>query len=360
MAEPKLTTTNLTKRFESNTAVSDLDFEVKKGEFFSILGPSGCGKTTTLRLIAGFETPTSGAITMDGENLVTHSPHDRDIGMVFQNFALFPNKTVGENVAFGLKMQGMTKSERRTQASEYLDLVDMGGFEDRDPSNLSGGQQQRVALARALVIEPSVLLLDEPLSSLDLKLRKNMRFELKKIQNELETTFIYVTHDQEEAMSMSDRIMLLNEGKRAQVGSPRELYDNPSNTFAANFIGDTNLFGGAVVHSEGNVLDVELEVLDTILTDVPNAIDATEGDFVTVSLRPEDIRLSENGTDSEVIGEITASTFIGKSNRYQIDVNGRELIIEAGNEIGHFNPGDAVSLSFDVEELALLRGEDEF
>ncbi|USZ73691.1 ABC transporter ATP-binding protein [Natronosalvus halobius] len=346
------------KTFGTEVAVDDVSFEVERGEFFSFLGPSGCGKTTTLRMIAGFEEPTSGSIDINNESQIGRLPHERDVSMVFQNFALFPNKTVGENVAFGLKMEGVSKAKRRERATEYLELVDMGGFEDRKPANLSGGQQQRVALARALITEPSILLLDEPLSSLDLKLRKNMRFELKRIQEELNTTFIYVTHDQEEALSMSDRIMLLNDGQRVQVGSPSELYGEPVNEFAADFIGDTNFFDGRVARTHNGSVDVSIDKLDVTLSNMSNSINAEEGDRVVLSLRPENIELKNGDAPDSIRGEVSAVTFYGKLSRFLVDAGGQEVLVEvAGKENRlRFTEGDTISLHFNTDDATLVEG----
>jgi spermidine/putrescine transport system ATP-binding protein len=356
MTDPILSVKSLSKRYGDTVAVDDVSFDVENGEFFSFLGPSGCGKTTTLRMIAGFEKPTSGCIKMDGEDLTRVPPHKRDVSMVFQKYALFPNKTVGENVGFGLKMDRVPKDKRREQVAEYLELVDMAGFEDRDPTSLSGGQQQRVALARALITEPSILLLDEPLSSLDLKLRKNMRFELKRIQNELNTTFIYVTHDQDEALSMSDRILLLNDGQQAQIGSPQELYSRPVSQFAADFIGDTNIFHGRVAGTNGNVVDVEVDGLATTLTDVRNSTNAGEGDRVAVSIRPENIVLSDANMGGDVEGRIDSVTFYGNSTRLLVNINGEEVLVEIGGgaETVSLDQNESVYLGLDPEQAALL------
>lgn len=224
MTDEIITLDGISKLYGDVEAVSNITFDVKKGEFISLLGPSGCGKTTTLRMIAGFDNPTSGEIHIDGKSMENTPPYHRDVGMVFQGYALFPHMTVGENVGYGLKMEGVPESKRQEQVADILELVDLSGFEDRSPTELSGGQQQRVALSRALVTEPSVLLLDEPLANLDLKLRKHMRFELKKIQNEIGITTVYVTHDQEEALSLSDRILVMNEGGAEQLGSPKDIY----------------------------------------------------------------------------------------------------------------------------------------
>src|SRR6267154_2549799 len=233
------------KSFDGKTRVVDrIDLAVAPGEFFALLGPSGCGKTTTLRMIAGFETPDHGRITVGGKDVTHMAVHRRDMGMIFQSYALFPHRTVAENVAFGLRMRGLDKSEIKTRVTQSLRQVALAGFEDRRPAQLSGGQQQRVALARAIVIRPRVLLCDEPLAALDRKLRQSMQFELKSLQQQLGVTTIFVTHDQEEAMTISDRIAVMNAGRIEQIGTPREIYDRPTTRFVSDFIGDINLFEG--------------------------------------------------------------------------------------------------------------------
>jgi spermidine/putrescine transport system ATP-binding protein len=357
MSDTILSVNNLVKRYGDETAVDDVSFEVTNGEFFSFLGPSGCGKTTTLRMIAGFEEPTSGTIEMNGRDLTGVGPHERDVSMVFQNFALFPNKSVGDNVGFGLKMEGIPKGERSERVAEYLELVNMSGFEDRDPTNLSGGQQQRVALARALITEPAVLLLDEPLSSLDLKLRKNMRFELKRIQEELNTTFVYVTHDQDEALSMSDRIMLLNDGHREQIGVPADLYNHPASQFSADFIGDTNFFDCRVAGSDGNSIDVELEEVSFTLSGVPDTIDAVDGETAVVSLRPEHISLVSDSSREGLQGRVKQVTFYGNATRLLVTVDGKEILVEIGGSRGtraDIGEQEEVTLQMNPEYAKLL------
>jgi ABC-type Fe3+/spermidine/putrescine transport system ATPase subunit len=237
---PDVELVGVTKRFGTVAAVDALDLEVRPGEFLSLLGPSGCGKTTTLRLIAGFERPDEGEIRIGGRDVSALPPYKREVNTVFQSYALFPHLTVGENVAYGLKQRGLARRERRARASEMLELVRLSGFEARKPRQLSGGQQQRVALARALVMQPRVLLLDEPLGALDLKVRRELQIELKRIQEEIGITFVYVTHDQEEALAMSDRVAVMNAGRIEQLGAPREIYDRPATRFVADFIGETN------------------------------------------------------------------------------------------------------------------------
>ena len=240
----------VTKRFDDVTAVDDVSLEIPRGSFFALLGPSGCGKTTTLQMIAGFVEPTSGAIHLEGRDLLAVKPAKRGLGIVFQSYALFPHMTVAENVGFGLEMQGVAAAERSKRVGETLDLVGLGAFAGRFPRQLSGGQQQRVALARALVIRPQILLLDEPLSNLDAKLREEMQIELRQIQRTVGTTTILVTHDQAEAMALSDRLVVMNHGRAEQIGAPHEAYERPATPFVASFLGRTNLVGGATVRPE--------------------------------------------------------------------------------------------------------------
>jgi ABC-type Fe3+/spermidine/putrescine transport system ATPase subunit len=245
---------SVTKRFGATVAVDGIELEIRRGEFVSLLGPSGCGKTTTLRLIAGFEQPDAGQIRIGDEDVAGRPPYRRDVNTVFQSYALFPHLSVLDNVAYGLRHRGMAKPERERRASEMLELVRLSGVERRRPSELSGGQQQRVALARALVMSPKVLLLDEPLGALDLSVRKQLQIELKRIQSEVGVTFVYVTHDQDEALAMSDRVAVMNEGRIEQVGTPGEIYDRPGSEFVASFIGDTNL-----IDREGKTTAVRAE-----------------------------------------------------------------------------------------------------
>jgi spermidine/putrescine transport system ATP-binding protein len=279
----------LTKRF-SEIAVDNIDLTVASGEFFSLLGPSGCGKTTTLRLIAGFEQPTSGRILLDGADVSDVPPHRRKVNTVFQSYALFPFLDVRDNVAFGLRHQGVSKAELRRRVDQALDLVRMASFAKRRPGQLSGGQQQRVALARALVLNPAVLLLDEPLGALDAKLRRSLKVELKALQERVGITFLYVTHDQEEALTMSDRLAVMNAGKIVQIGTPREVYEDPADTYVADFLGAANLMEVEVVSAGA------LRVGDFALTS--NRCEATTGTAHAV-IRPERVRIEEHGSAGE-------------------------------------------------------------
>ena len=242
---------HVNKIYGTNHVVKDMNLHVKAGEFLTLLGSSGCGKTTTLRMIAGFEIPSSGSIRVEGESIEAKQPFERDVNTVFQTYALFPHKTIFENIAYGLRMKKVPKAEIRERVEEMLSMVQLEGFDDRYPSQLSGGQKQRVAIARALINRPKVLLLDEPLGALDLKLRKQMQLELKRLQKKLNITFIYVTHDQEEALTMSDRIAVMHDGIIDQVATPAEIYEHPATKFVATFIGETNIFEGCIVEIAG-------------------------------------------------------------------------------------------------------------
>jgi len=336
----------LRKEYGDVTAVDGIDFDIRRGEFFSLVGPSGCGKTTTLRMISGFERPTDGVVMLDDKDSVAIPPNERDTNLVFQHLSLFPHMTVGENVEYGLKKSGVDAETRREKAEEYLELVDLDGYYDRKPNELSGGQQQRVALARALVNEPNVLLFDEPLSSLDRKLRKQMQVELREIHEKVDGSFFYVTHDQEVAMTLSDRMAVLNEGQVEQVGPPEKIYQEPASPFVADFIGDTNLVdatvnGGTVTVGENFTFP---------------ATDAETGD-VTVSIRPEDIQMA-NGNDASFEGEVVERYFQGDQTQYVVEpadadvanitvvVQGRESPIERG-ETGAFHVPDDVPVVFD-------------
>src|SRR6185503_7424745 len=273
----------LTKAFGEHVAVAGIDVDMPAGEFFTLLGPSGCGKTTTLRMIAGFEQPTSGRILLDGTDVASVPPHKRDVNTVFQSYALFPHVDVAKNVAFGLKYKKLDKKERDKRVAEALELVNLTEFAQRKPDQLSGGQQQRVALARALVLQPRVLLLDEPLGALDAKLRKSLQVELKALQAELGITFVFVTHDQEEALTMSDRIAVMNKGRVEQAASPRAIYEEPTTVFVAEFLGVSNLLAAEAVGREGGACAVRIG--DRVFRCAQGALDAT-GD-VKVMIRPE-------------------------------------------------------------------------
>jgi spermidine/putrescine transport system ATP-binding protein len=362
MSSPVVQVENLTKEYGSVVAVDDVSFQIEDGEFFSLLGPSGCGKTTTLRSIAGFEKPTAGTIHIQDEVVNDIPPYHRDVGMVFQNYALFPHKTVGENVGFGLKMDGISTAERRSKVADILSLVDLDGFQDRAPGELSGGQQQRVALARALVIEPNVLLLDEPLSNLDLKLRSQMQFELKRIQEEVGITTVYVTHDQEEAMTMSDKILVMNGGQSEQLDTPKSIYNNPSNTFVADFIGESNFLGVEVIShtdeqarvtlkSDGNK---EISLYESEL----RVADVGVGQTAVLSLRPENLSLASRETNSDryLSGSISSKTFQGKRTTFIVNVGDEQVRVELPGKRGQtgFEEGERVAINWDEGDCLLL------
>lgn len=336
------------KIYGSNHVVKDLDLTVYEGEFLTLLGSSGCGKTTTLRMVAGFEEPTSGSIKVEGEDIQNKEPFERNVNTVFQSYALFPHMTVYDNVAYGLKMKKVKKSEIKDRVMHMLDLVQLGGFEKRYPSQLSGGQKQRVAIARALINRPKVLLLDEPLGALDLKLRKQMQLELKRLQRKLNITFIYVTHDQEEALTMSDRICIMNEGVLQQVGTPYEIYELPKTKFVATFIGETNLFEGSVAEKDGDNMRIVVEPGDFNVA----STDFNQGDMIAASIRPERMLYSETPVEGfNLVGTVKEQIYVGSVLKTIVVLsNGNEIKIErlAGQELPtggrvylHWNNGDA-------------------
>src|ERR671931_2792477 len=308
-------------------AVEQVDLSIAEGEFFSLLGPSGCGKTTTLRMIAGFEEPTGGRILLHGRDVVGVPPCRRDVNMVFQNYALFPHMDVFDNVAFGLRRKKVPGGEIKRRVGEMLALVELGGREHRRPTQLSGGQQQRVALARALVNHPRALLLDEPLGALDLKLRQAMQLELKRIQREVGITFVYVTHDQGEALTMSDRLAVMNQGRIEQLGAKRELYEHPATKFVAGFIGTSNIFTGRVGREVGELCVFELCPVERVL--LPAGPVAREGAEVDIAVRPEKISLLDKVAAaavpdglSRVRGRLTEVVYLGTSTSYNLTVTG--------------------------------------
>ena len=331
-------------------AVQDTTLEIKPGSFVTLLGPSGCGKTTTLRMIAGFESPDEGEIYLGDEAINALPPNKRDTAMVFQSYALLPHYNVFDNVAYGLRIRKMPKVQIEEKVLSMLRLVEMDGMETRMTNQLSGGQQQRVALARALVMEPGVLLFDEPLSNLDAKLRVTMRTEIRKIQQKVGITAIYVTHDQSEAMSISDQIIIMSKGRVEQIGSPREVYYRPKNRFVADFIGEANFLNATVVSSSGGTaaIDVNGERLD-----VQDYVGANAGDTVSLVLRPENVRLADAG---KLQGTVTLSTFMGAYQFYQVDVGGKEIQITDYNPVGRktYAAGDTAFLDFDASGVYIL------
>ena len=346
-----LSMVNLTKRFGSFTAVDNLTLTIPQGSFFALLGPSGCGKTTTLRMVAGLETPTSGQIFIGSDDVTDRKPYKRPVNTVFQNYALFPHLNVSENVAFGLRRRGIRNV--REQVDDMLNLVELEGYGGRKPSQLSGGQQQRVALARAIINRPQVLLLDEPLGALDLKLRRQMQIEIKRIQIEVGLTFVHVTHDQEEAMTMADTIAVMNGGRIEQIGSPTELYDSPATTFVANFLGQSNLIAATVAERSG--ANLTLDAHGTRVS-MPISRSTVDSGSAFVGVRPEKMRIqkaagagSPNG-HNELRGIVTDASFIGVSMQYLVRVPwGQELTVFSQNtgENSYVTPGEDVVLRWD-------------
>jgi len=342
-ATPDVRLDRVTKKFDDVVAVDDLSLEIPRGSFFALLGPSGCGKTTTLRMIGGFEQPTAGAIYLGDSEVSGTPPYKRDVNTVFQSYALFPHLSIFENVAFGLRRKGGRGDNLKRQVERMLELVQLGGYGKRKPRQLSGGQQQRVALARALVNSPRVLLLDEPLGALDLKLRKEMQLFIKALQHDLGITFIHVTHDQEEAMTMADRIAVMNEGRIEQLGAPNELYELPRTQFVAGFLGISNLLAGAVAAADGVRLD------DGTTIRVPSELLRGRSGRVGVGIRPEKIR-PDGQEANKLEGVVREHAYIGVSTQYIVETrNGNITVVVLNDRTGTVPhaPGDRLTLSWD-------------
>ena len=333
MPEVDVRLVDVVKKFGDQVAVDGINLEVRDGEFFSLLGPSGCGKTTTLRMIGGFEQPTSGLIELQGQDVTWLPPFKRNVNTVFQNYALFPHLTIFENVAFGLRRKNVKGSELKRRVTDMLSLVELPGYEQRKPTQISGGQAQRIALARALINRPAVLLLDEPLGALDLKLRKQMQVELKRIQQEVGITFIYVTHDQEEAMTMSDRIAVMNKGHYEQLGDPESLYERPLTRFVAGFLGVSNLLPAKILGTDGDYARATLG--DDTAIRVPRAL--VDGQTqASIGVRPEKIRLSEPDQDApaghnRLIGVVRDASYVGVSTQYIVEAPSGTLTVYEQN-----------------------------
>jgi spermidine/putrescine transport system ATP-binding protein len=341
---------------EAVRALDDVSVAIRENEFFTLLGPSGCGKTTLLRLIAGFELPSAGDILIAGESVVHLPPYRRPVNTVFQSYALFPHMTVAQNIAFGLEMRGISKAETAKRVEEMLALVRLGRLGGRRPSQLSGGQQQRVALARALANHPKVLLLDEPLSALDLKLRKEMQIELKRIQLDTGITFIFVTHDQEEALTMSDRIAVMSQGKILQIGTPTEIYEHPTSRFVADFIGETNLIEVAVGQRTNGEVKLSLPAGGEIAVTVPQGL--AVADKATIAIRPERVSLTK-GADRLIGGRIDNIVYFGTDTSYFLTLaDGKPFLVRAQNREGArlgFAKGEDVGITFRPDAVQILR-----
>jgi len=337
----------LRKEFGELTAVDGVSLTIRDGEFFTLVGPSGCGKTTFLRMLAGLEDATAGSISIDGTDMTTVPAEKRPTSMVFQDLALFPFKNVFENLTFGLKMQGESRDVRRERAEEMLDVLDLQGYADNEIEELSGGEQQRIALGRSLLTEPDLLLLDEPLSSLDVKLRKEMQLELRRIHEDLESTFFYVTHDQEVALTASDRIGVMNDGQLVQVGTPREVYEKPATPFVAEFIGDTNLFEGEIDGADRTTVETDsgLELA------AANGADRPDSGRVFVSVRPERITVSESPVDADNSFEGTVADRIYRGDDITYEVTVRDVELQAEQPVPDsaepLEPGETAYVGFD-------------
>jgi putative spermidine/putrescine transport system ATP-binding protein len=345
---------NIKKSFGQTQVVKDFNMSIEKGEFVSFLGPSGCGKTTILRMIAGFESPSDGTVTINGKNQNGLKTSQRNIGMVFQAYALFPNMNVFDNVAFGLKVAGMTKPDIESRVKEMLKLIHLEHLADRYPYQMSGGQQQRVALARALAPKPQVLLLDEPLSALDAKIRVSLREEIRQIQRQLRITTVFVTHDQEEALSISDRIVVMNAGRADQIGTPSDIYNRPATRFVASFVGTLNIIEAIVADPAANTVRIG----DNLVTLREQIGALKSGETVSIALRPEAVSMSETAKgDTTLSGRVISSHFLGSVIRTKLDVGGSQISFDMFNspDVALLQPGELVSLRFMAHDLLLVR-----
>ena len=340
---------NVTKKFNETVAVDKISCTFEAGTLTTLLGPSGCGKTTSLRLIAGLERATDGKILIDSEDVTLQPATDRNVSMVFQSYALFPHMSVIENVSYGLKMINVKKEEYIEKSMETLKLVNLEGYENRMPSELSGGQQQRVAVARAIVLKPKVLLFDEPLSNLDAKLRRQVREDIREIQQKLGVTTIYVTHDQEEALAISDKVIVMNNAVIAQQGEPKDLYNKPKNKFVANFIGDANVVKAEIENKEGNFYKIKISEMKINITSENNL-----SGNISVALRPEKLNIQKNKTENSIKAKITSASFVGNSYQYIVNSNIGKIYVVSSDTINIFKIDEEVFLSFDESEIKIL------
>lgn len=354
MSKPIVSLVNVEKWYGENHVVKNMNINIAEGEFLTLLGPSGCGKTTTLRMISGFELPTSGVIKVQGESVEKKEPYQRDVNTVFQNYALFPNMNVFDNVAYGLKVKKVPKEEIKERVTEMLKMVQLEGFENRRITQMSGGQKQRVAIARALINRPKVLLLDEPLGALDLKLRKQMQIELKRLQKKLGITFVYVTHDQEEALTMSDRIAIINQGVLEQIDTSYNIYEHPKTRFVAGFIGESNIIDAVVLEKNGKVLKLGTEVgsVSGISED-----EIEVGDSVCISVRPENMLFSKEAVDGfDLKAVVKEQIYVGNLQKMILNLSdGTEIKINRFTTEELADPGDVVYLHWACDKGVVLK-----
>lgn len=356
MGEPIVSLKKVNKFFGSNHVIKDMDLDINEGEFLTLLGPSGCGKTTILRMIAGFEDATNGVIEVQGERVEEKEAYERDVNTVFQSYALFPHMTVYDNIAYGLTVKKVPKDQIRERVKEMLELVQLMGFEGRKPDMMSGGQKQRVAIARALINNPKVLLLDEPLGALDLQLRKQMQIELKRLQKLLNITFVYVTHDQEEAMTMSDRIAVMNAGVIEHLASPSEIYNQPKTRFVANFIGESNIFTGEVKKLEDHIAEIKVEQGDVKM----ELSGFEQGEQIHVCVRPEVMKYSKTPVDGfSLEGTVKNVIFVGAQYRTLVTMdNGYDVKINRVKHDNELKEGDRIYLYWDLEEATGIKAQE--
>jgi spermidine/putrescine ABC transporter ATP-binding subunit len=360
MIESAIKLTKVTKKFGNVIAVDNVSLQIPRGKFLTLLGSSGSGKSTILMMIAGFYEPSSGEILLEGELITPIPPYKRNIGMVFQNYALWPHMTVFKNVAFPLKMHKTPRGEINTKVKEALELVQLRGFENRLPRELSGGQQQRVALARAVVFNPKVLLMDEPLGALDKKLREHMQIELRKIQQDLGITVVYVTHDQEEALTMSDSIVVINEGKVQQIGSPKELYERPKTKFVADFIGESNIIEGVFTKEEHGYITISMNDMDNFR--IPKPIDYKINKKVLMAIRPEKISLMQFSPKNEreriiIKGVVAGKVYVGNNTKYLFTIGNKinlKVLVQNRADQEDYSIGDRLDLSWLKDDMVFL------